>query len=182
MANYDKLTDLPNRRYLLECLAEYTAKEQKTPFALFFIDLDNFKQVNDNAGHDAGDALLQRVALYLQNAHENSGVFRPGPGSLNVAARVGGDEFILIIPSMSEKSAAESFADEIVKGFHAEPVDKYIDKYGVGLSIGVALYPEHTENYHVLIKYADIAMYHAKRAGKNRYRVYYEEMEQKFGK
>lgn len=178
MANYDKLTELPNRRYLLEHLGEMTAKK-KHPFALYFIDLDNFKKVNDNAGHDAGDALLQHIALYLQSAHENSTVFRPGAGALNVAARVGGDEFILTVPNVTNEEEAAAFAKELLANFSDSNIDKYIDKYEVGLSIGVALYPEHSENFHVLIKYADIAMYHAKRAGKNCYRVYNDDLRNK---
>lgn len=179
MANYDKLTELPNRRFLLEQLDELTTKKEKMPFALYFIDMDNFKKVNDSAGHDAGDALLQHVAMYLQSAQKNSSVYRPGAGSLTVAARVGGDEFILIAPYVSTEEDASKFAQDLLDGFRQTHIDKYIDKYDVGLSIGVALYPEHTENFHVLIKYADIAMYNAKRAGKNQFKIYYDEMEAK---
>lgn len=181
LANYDRLTDLPNRRFLLDQLAEMTSPSNKkrVPFALYFIDMDNFKKVNDNAGHDAGDELLRHVAIYLQSAQKNSKVFRPEAGSLNVAARVGGDEFVLITPWIETAEQAEAFAAELLHGFAHEEVDKYVDRYEVGLSIGVALYPFNTENYHVLIKYADIAMYHAKRAGKNRYMVYHDEMKPK---
>lgn len=173
MANYDKLTDLPNRRYLLDQLSAMTSsKKKQTPFALYFIDLDNFKKVNDNAGHDAGDELLQNIAGYLSSVHENSRVFRPGAGSLNVTARVGGDEFIIIAPNITTDEEAGAFAQEILDGFKANCHDKNIEKYDVGLSIGVALYPSHIGNFHVLIKYADVAMYNAKRGGKNCYRVY----------
>ncbi|MDR0426365.1 MAG: GGDEF domain-containing protein [Clostridiales bacterium] len=177
VANYDKLTDLPNRRYLLDQLQEMTARKQTVPFALYFIDLDNFKKVNDNAGHDAGDELLKHIASYLEGVHTNSKVFRPEPGSINMTARVGGDEFIVIAPGIADEAAATAFAQEILDGFKTEYIDKYIDKYKVGLSIGVALYPGHIENFHVLIKYADMAMYHAKNAGKNRFRVYNDDMQ-----
>ncbi len=179
MANYDKLTNLPNRQYLMDTLQEMTSKKAKAPFALFFIDLDNFKQVNDNAGHDAGDALLQNIGHYLEHAQNNSKVFRPGPGILNVAARIGGDEFILIVPAISNQNDAEAFAQELLNGFATQEIDRYIDKYHVGLSIGIALFPFNSQDYNVLIKYADIAMYHAKRAGKNCYRVYEDEMTDK---
>ncbi len=179
MANYDKLTNLPNRQYLMDTLQEMTHKKAKQPFALFFIDLDNFKQVNDNAGHDAGDALLQNIGHYLEHAQNNSKVFRPGPGILNVAARIGGDEFILIVPAIKNQQDAEAFAQELLSGFATQEIDRYIAKYQVGLSIGIALFPYNSGDYNVLIKYADIAMYHAKRGGKNCYRVYEDEMSDK---
>ncbi len=176
MAMYDKLTELPNRRFLLEHLAEITTRKNKSPFALFFIDLDNFKKVNDNAGHDAGDALLQHIGMYLQCAHENSKVFRPGAGSLNIAARVGGDEFVLVVPDIASEQDAANYAQEILSGFKGNVVDKNIEKYNVGLSIGIALFPIHSENYQVLIKYADMAMYNTKFKGKNSFSVYSDEM------
>ena len=179
MANYDKLTNLPNRQHLLDTLAEMTAKRPRKPFALFFVDLDNFKQVNDNAGHDAGDALLQNIGSYLVSAPQKLTVFRPGTGMLNVAARIGGDEFILLIPSISTREAAEAIASDLLVGFGSPEIDRYIEKYHVGLSVGVALYPFHSTDYNVLIKYADIAMYHAKHQGKNSFRVYEDEMKDK---
>lgn len=179
MAHYDKLTNLPNRQYLLEYLGDLTAKRHKTPFALYFIDLDNFKKVNDNAGHDAGDELLQNIGNYLASAQKSSTVFRPGSGNINVAARIGGDEFVIVAPQIDTPEDAAKFAEELLDGFRSDAIDKYIDKYNVGLSIGVALFPLHSENFHVLIKYADIAMYHTKHAGKNCYRIYTDEMKQK---
>lgn len=179
MAHYDKLTDLPNRRFLLEQLAEMTVKKPSEPFALLFVDLDNFKKVNDNAGHDAGDELLRHIATYLQGAHQNSEVFRMSAGAVNVTARVGGDEFIMIAPGIDKEEDAGAFAQELLDGFAREHIDKYIEKYEVGLSIGVALYPGHISNFHTLINYADTAMYHAKKAGKNRYCIYTDEMNKK---
>lgn len=179
MAMYDKLTELPNRRFLLEHLAFITARKEKTPFALLFIDLDNFKKVNDSAGHDAGDALLQHIGMYLQGANENSKVFRPGAGAINIAARVGGDEFVLVAPGISTEEEAAEFAKTVLEGFKNAAVDKNIEKYGVGLSIGIALFPTHSFNHHVLIKYADIAMYNTKSKGKNNYSIYNDKMIQK---
>ncbi len=176
MALYDNLTGLPNRRYLLNQLEETVHRRKQKPFALYFIDLDNFKKVNDTAGHDAGDELLRHMGNYLSSTFAYSTVFRPGSGSVNVAARVGGDEFILIVPGIDNAKDAEVFGNEIVAGYAVPEMQKYIDKYGVGLSVGAALFPEHTDSFHVLIKYADIAMYYAKRAGKNCFRVYSDEM------
>ena len=172
IANHDMLTDLPNRRYLLKQLSEMTVKQKSKPFALFFIDLDNFKKVNDNAGHDAGDELLRHIANYLQSAHKTSKVFRMSAGRLDMTARVGGDEFIMIVPGMDNEQIAAEFAQELLDGFGREHIDKYIKEYEVGLSIGIAIYPLHVDDFHILINYADMAMYGAKKSGKNRYCIY----------
>lgn len=178
LAHHDTITGLPNRQYLLEFLGNVTSPKNKkqTPFALFFIDLDNFKQVNDRAGHEAGDELLRSIAQYLDSAHEGVKAFRPAAGKLNIAARIGGDEFVQVVSGISTVEEAAKAAERLLEGFKTQVSDRYIEKYGVGLSIGVALYPYHTTNYHVLIQYADVAMYYAKRAGKNTYRVYEDEM------
>ncbi|MGI6152691.1 MAG: diguanylate cyclase domain-containing protein [Christensenellaceae bacterium] len=182
LAHYDTITDLPNRQYLLEHLAEITSGKNNRPFALLFIDLDNFKSVNDGAGHDAGDELLRHIAQYLDLFDGNRGkvqAFRPSAGKLNIAARIGGDEFIEIVSGVGTVEEASAVAQTLLKGFRETVNDRYVEKYGVGLSIGVALYPYHSDNFHVLIKYADIAMYHAKRGGKNNYRIYDDDMEPK---
>lgn len=179
MAHYDVVTGLPNRQYLMDYLERLTSGQNTPPFALLFIDLDNFKSVNDNAGHDAGDELLNHIAKYLQSALEGSMSFRPEPGRLNIAARIGGDEFVQVLTGVENEAQAEKQAGKLLQGFSGPGLDKYIQKYQVGLSIGVALYPYHTSNYHVLIKYADIAMYHAKHSGKNQYRIYADEMKGK---
>ncbi|MDR0857778.1 MAG: GGDEF domain-containing protein [Oscillospiraceae bacterium] len=178
MANYDVITGLPNRQCLLEYLGDISSKVVKTnePFALFFVDLDNFKSVNDGAGHDAGDELLRHIAAYLDNFHDNVKAFRPPPGILNISARIGGDEFVQVVPGISDATEASIVAQKMLDNFSSQAIDRYIEKYKVGLSIGVALFPYHSNDYNVLIKYADIAMYHAKRAGKHGYCVYSDEM------
>jgi len=178
MANFDVVTGLPNRRYLMNYLNNISTGNGniKSPFALLLIDLDNFKSVNDNAGHDAGDALLRHIAAYLDNVHENSKAFRPTAGLLNVSARIGGDEFVQIFPGIETEIEASIIAKKVLDNFSSKMLDRYIEKYKVGLSIGVALYPLHSDDYNVLIKYADLAMYHAKKSGKNSYRVYEDEM------
>ena len=178
MANYDVLTGLPNRQFLMNYLPEVAEKATKkqTPFAFLLIDLDNFKKVNDNAGHDAGDELLRHIAVYLNSVHENSKSFRPPAGALNVSARIGGDEFVQIVPNVKTLDEAEFIAKKMLTNFGSQKLDRFIEKYQVGMSIGVALFPIHTENYNVLIKYADIAMYHAKKNGKNNYSIYNDTM------
>ena len=180
MANFDSVTSLPNRRYLMDYLKNISTNGgvTKDPFALLLIDLDNFKSVNDHAGHDAGDALLRHIAAYLDSIHENSRAFRPTAGLLNVSARIGGDEFVQVFHGVKTEAEACVIAQKLLNGFSSQTMDRYIKKYQVGLSIGIALYPLHSDNYHVLIKYADLAMYHAKRDGKNAYRVYEDEMHQ----
>lgn len=176
-AHYDTVTGLPNRQYLMEYLADETIHDAaKTPFALFFIDLDNFKKVNDNAGHDAGDTVLRNIAKYLDTALANTKSFRPSAGQLNISARVGGDEFVQVVHGVNNIEQASALAQQLVDNFEIEDQDRYIQKYNVGLSIGVALYPYHSENYNVLIKYADIAMYKAKSNGKNQYFIYDDEL------
>jgi GGDEF domain-containing protein len=186
MAHYDLVTGLPNRQYLIDHLEARLAADDKSPFALFFTDLDNFKTVNDRAGHDAGDALLKRIGEYLGAALDDPGaspgasrVFRPSAGRLNVTARIGGDEFVLLVPGIESREAAAALAQAILDRFRRTLIDEHIGKYDVGLSIGAALFPAQSEDYHVILKYADIAMYHAKHAGKNDYRVYEDEMPQK---
>ena len=180
LAQNDALTGLPNRVYLFEYLEELNHQRPQEPFALLFIDLDNFKMVNDSAGHDAGDELLRKIAGFLEeksrsfmkDVEEDAITFRPTAGLLNVSARVGGDEFIQVFPGATTEEDGRRIAEFLLKRFKTEVVSRYVDLYQVSLSIGVAMYPYHSDNHHVLIKYADTAMYHAKKSGKNQYRVY----------
>jgi diguanylate cyclase (GGDEF)-like protein len=173
-ANYDMITGLPNRQHLMSYLDSICSKSSKqvTAFAMLFIDIDNFKMVNDGDGHDAGDELLRNIAEYLSRIGENAKLFRPPSGVLNVSARLGGDEFIKIIPNINTEAEAEAAAKRILENFDTPGLKRCIEKYNVGMSIGAALYPLHSDNYHVLVKYADIAMYQAKKSGKHTYRVF----------
>ena len=173
-SNFDLLTGLPNRQYLMDYLATLTAKNKRSPipFALLFIDLDNFKHVNDHAGHDAGDELLRHIAGYLDRVHESSKAFRPSAGMLNVSTRIGGDEFVQVVQNVTNQEEAELIAQDVLDQFMLKTPHRFIEKYEVGLSIGVALFPYHTDDYNVLIRYADIAMFHAKRRGRNHFCVY----------
>ena len=180
MANYDVLTGLPNRQYLMSHLTELSDKALKgqSMFALMLIDLDNFKKVNDNEGHDVGDELLRHIALYLDSSLENSKSFRPSAGVLDMSARIGGDEFVQIVYGAATEHEAQMSAQKLIDNFSSPTLDHFIEKYQVGLSIGVALFPYHTNDFNVLIKYADLAMYHAKNSSKNACRVYSEDMDQ----
>jgi len=172
VANNDVITGLRNRYYLFNRFdglrGHLQASEQ--PFAAFFIDLDNFKQVNDRAGHDAGDELLQLIADYLRSCH--SGQDEEGEVQA-LTARIGGDEFLQVLPGIADAVAARSAAEAMLKGFMAQStLRRYIREFGIGLSIGVALFPLHSRDYIDLFKFADIAMYHAKHGGKNNCAVY----------
>jgi len=178
MANIDVLTGLPNRQFLMTYLEELSDKSIKNnePYAFLLIDIDNFKRVNDGAGHDAGDELLRHFAVYLSTILEHSKSFRPPAGSLNVSARIGGDEFVQVVPGIKTEDEAQMVAKKLLDSFSSQTIDKYVQRYQVGLSIGIALFPHHTDNFNVLIKYADVAMYYAKRSGKSGFRLYSEDM------
>ena len=185
MANYDVITGLPNRQYLFNYMQDVTSKYElanvKPAFALVFVDLDNFKKVNDGAGHDAGDELLRAIAGFLDKALYKSKSFRPPAGVLNVSARIGGDEFIQIAADVHTEEQADIIAKKLIDTFQAQSakISPFIAQFDIGLSIGIALFPKHTKDFHVLIKYADIAMYHAKKGGKHNYRIYNYDMKPK---
>ncbi|HRD50878.1 MAG: diguanylate cyclase [Candidatus Competibacter sp.] len=162
-AHYDTLTGLPNRNLFWERLAQnlHRARRNRQNAAVLWIDLDGFKAVNDTLGHAAGDEVLQQVAHRLNGRMRDS----------DTIARMGGDEFAVILPGVGEIGAAEQVTADLTV-LLAEP---FILKCGVGhisASIGIAMYPLHTENAETLVKYADTAMYAAKNAGKNQVAVW----------
>lgn len=162
-AHYDALTDLPNRNLFWERLAQnlHRAKRNRQNVAVLWIDLDGFKAVNDALGHAAGDELLQQVAYRLNGRMRDS----------DTVARMGGDEFAVILPDIGEIGAAEQVTADLTV-LLAEP---FLLKCGAGhisASIGIAMYPLHTQDAEVLVKYADTAMYVAKNAGKNQVAVW----------
>ncbi len=158
MAYSDSLTGLPNRRMFTEYFRRLLAlkRRQKGAFALLMIDLDDFKEVNDSYGHDAGDALLKEVARRLNLLVRESDCF----------ARLGGDEFAMLLAESNQKNGVEHVCRKIVESFQ-EP----IRFQGIALkttpSIGVVLYPGNGESQDKLYKMADIALYRVKSAGGN---------------
>jgi len=167
MAHYDNLTRLPNRMLLAERgqQALCQAHEQQTPLALVFLDLDNFKHVNDSLGHRIGDALLVEFAKRL------SAVVR----ERDTVARLGGDEFVLLLPRANAQGAARVAAK--VQAAASQPLQIGRHELSVALSMGIALYPEHGDNFEALIQAADTAMYRAKAGGRNSFRIFTPEMQ-----
>jgi diguanylate cyclase (GGDEF)-like protein len=160
-ALHDSLTGLPNRALLLDRLRRslFVCRETGKPLALFLIDLDRFKEVNDKRGHAAGDDLLREVARRLQGCLRDS----------DTVARLGGDEFAVLLPGTQEVGATV-VAGKIVSALKDPMVIDGVT-VKVGGSIGIALYPDHGEDSAALLKAADAAMYVAKRR-KSGYAVY----------
>jgi diguanylate cyclase (GGDEF)-like protein/PAS domain S-box-containing protein len=166
-ANYDPLTNLPNRRLFQDRLGQSIKLSHRTglPLALFFIDLDYFKEINDSLGHDNGDALLMEVALRLSSCVRES----------DTVARLGGDEFTVILPELDGTAQIQRIAEIIVEKL-AQPFMFLDDEtgYHISASIGVALFPQDASDLQGLLKCADKAMYAAKAAGRNRF-MYFSE-------
>jgi diguanylate cyclase (GGDEF)-like protein len=182
IANHDTITGLPNRHYLFNYLQGKNGLPSMA-FAVFFIDLDNFKQVNDGAGHRTGDELLYDIAEFLNRSQQEclSCVRNPekssDPALDAITARIGGDEFLQIMPGVTNETEAAALARNLLADFQAQSALKpFIRDFGVGLSIGIALFPAMSDDYNELIRLADIAMYHTKYSGKNNFAFYRPEM------
>lgn len=175
LANHDSLTGLPSRVMFLEYLSTtlFEARQKDHQMALLFFDLDNFKQVNDSLGHQAGDELLQALAerLTLSLRWRNT----DGPAGTDthhdLAARLGGDEFIILLDNIEGPLNAITVADRLMQAL-LKPVLIAGQEVYVNCSIGIALFPDDATDAEALIKCADIAMYHAKENGKNHYQFY----------
>lgn len=162
MALTDALTHLPNRLKLNDEMEVALARHRETGFrfALLFLDLDGFKNVNDSHGHDAGDELLIEIARRLREAVRET----------DAVVRLGGDEFIVLLRDIDSNESAQRIADEIVRSI-AEPVALHTATVSVGTSIGISFCPEHGRERETLLKAADEAMYAAKAEGRGRWRV-----------
>ncbi len=151
-ANHDQLTGLPNRAYIQELVGGLIARKKPgEKLALAFIDLDDFKRVNDLHGHAAGDALLKEVAIRIGSEIRESDVF----------GRISGDEFVIVLDSIGERADAAAIVDRI-----RQRLQRALQVEGAELrpsaSIGIALFPTHGRDYDSLRRHADMAMYHAK--------------------
>ncbi|ATC96863.1 bifunctional diguanylate cyclase/phosphodiesterase [Pseudoalteromonas tunicata] len=159
-ANFDHLTGLPNRNMFTERLKQEISesKRYQQKFALFFIDLDHFKEVNDTLGHGAGDQLLIEVAERLQLILRES----------DTIGRIGGDEFTALIPHINQTCDIDSLAQKLIQTIE---LPFYIDGESIFISasIGITLFPDHSEKIDELLKFADQAMYRSKENGRKRF-------------
>ncbi len=167
-ALYDNLTGLPNRHQLKQIL-EKTIRdrgENGTPLAVMFLDLDNFKKINDTLGHDVGDQVLTRVAQRLQHSL----------GMMEVTiARMGGDEFVILLTDATDAQQVQFCANLITRSF-SQPLELEEQTVDITFSIGIAVFPQHGTAVSTLLKHADIALYEAKRAGRNRSSMFNDDM------
>ena len=161
LAYHDPLTGLVNRTFLKEELKTLTslADRNNKKLALIFIDLDNFKFINDTFGHEMGDLLLIEIANRLKKSIRNS----------DIASRIGGDEFILILNNISSKKEVEEIVKKIMDTLN-RPIIIHDKKMEITFSAGIALYPDDAKDISKLLQFADIAMYEAKKEGKNRFK------------
>lgn len=167
MAYHDALTGLPNRLLAMDHLelAIAHAERARTRTAILYLDLDNFKTINDSFGHTVGDALLKAVAQLLRSCTRDT----------DTVSRQGGDEFLIILADMLDTDAITSVAEKILEALE-ETFNIEGHELATSLSIGVAVYPDDGKDIETLLNLADTAMYHAKEAGRNAYRFYTEQM------
>jgi diguanylate cyclase (GGDEF)-like protein len=166
-AFYDPLTGLPNGRLLEERFAfcAAAARRKIDRFTILLIDLDHFKLINDNCGHDAGDAML------IETGNRLLATFRES----DVVSRIGGDEFVVLLPETSDHDVVDVICRRILIAL-AEPVEFNGHQLTTSSSIGVARYPEHGPTWQAIYKAADLAVYHAKRAGRRTWQWYVPEV------
>ncbi len=166
-ANFDLLTGLPNRMMALDRIGQEInrARRARQRFAMFFIDLDNFKDVNDSLGHAVGDDLLVATGVRVRATLRDA----------DTVARLGGDEFLVLAPDVVNEAQVEEIADRLIKAI-SEPQDLNGRKVVARCSVGIALYPDNGESVETLMANADNAMYQAKATGQGSAKFFTEEM------
>jgi diguanylate cyclase (GGDEF)-like protein/PAS domain S-box-containing protein len=163
LATHDEMTGLPNRALFMQLLklAFETGRRYSRPFALLFIDLDRFKQINDSLGHAGGDVLLKEMAARLIACVRSS----------DVVARLGGDEFVVLVQEVAGKQQVAAVARNVLAAA-LRPLEILGQECRVTASVGISMFPGDGEDEHALMKNADIAMYKAKEEGKNNFQFY----------
>lgn len=171
LAYYDPLTDLPNRTLFADRLqqAVFIGRRDNQHFVLMAMDLDRFKEVNDTHGHPAGDQVLQQMATRLKTCLRES----------DTLARMGGDEFAVLLPPASHLDGAMVMAHKILAAF-SKSFQIGDQQLKIGASLGIALFPEHSNSIDMLLGAADAAMYAAKRA-QSGFKVYAPDLDSKSG-
>nr|WP_231620500.1 EAL domain-containing protein [Pseudoalteromonas sp. NSLLW24] len=167
LSNTDPLTNLLNRTAFLKNANKQLADNPKEPFALLFVDLDGFKQINDSLGHKVGDKVLKEIALRISNVC-NQKLYK---------CRWGGDEFLILATYQNQTELIE-FANKVLQSISAEHETYKYQKW-VSATIGMAMYPEHGSDLNTLIRSADIAMYHQKRMAKGNINIYNDSLKLK---
>ena len=167
LALYDSLTGLANRHTLSQMLSKLLthANPHKRNCTILMLDLDRFKHVNDTFGHPTGDALLTQVGQRLEKVI----------GELGVVGRIGGDEFQVVIPKACDEQCLEQLGGEIIHSI-SQPYSVDGKRLVIGVSLGIALAPEHGTSSERLIRSADLALYAAKDAGRGRYRLFSDDL------
>jgi diguanylate cyclase (GGDEF)-like protein len=167
LAYHDNLTGLPNRSLLQDRLAHSIAHAERAQrkVAVLFIDLDNFKNINDTLGHDVGDELLRQVSRRLSECIRLE----------DTIARQGGDEFIILLDSLEESRGASIVAEKVLNALRAPFILGGTEQHVSG-SLGIAVYPEDGPDPQTLLKNADTAMFHGKSLGKNTYQFFTQQM------
>ena len=175
LAYFDTLTGLPNRQLFHQKLqhAIDEASEKKLKVATLYVDLDNFKRINDTLGHNFGDVVLKEVANRIEHCVRSyDSVVRAGPDDDGPQlARLGGDEFVAILHNLQSEDEAVAVAERLRREF-TRPVHHQGHEFVVTSSIGVSIYPDDGDDIDTLLKNADVAMYQAKNAGRNSVRFY----------
>ncbi len=168
IAYFDFLTGLPNRRHFEDLLKDtlQNAESSNRRVALLFLDLDGFKTINDTLGHEIGDGLLIKVAQRISRGFEKKAII----------GRLGGDEFSIIIPNMFDFKYLHKFASSLVRIFNRPFIVEDFE-LNVSASIGISIYPLAGKDMKTLLKHADVAMYQAKKEGKNHYQLYSPSMD-----
>ncbi len=162
LALHDPLTGLPNRRLLMDrlSLALAHARRNSGSTAVMYLDLDGFKQINDSLGHDAGDTLLRMVGARLQATVRQE----------DIVARIGGDEFVVVLWEIDHPDSVVKLGSKVLQAV-SQPYDIEGRAVTVTCSVGISVYPAHGEDVDTLMKSADLALYEAKRSGKNDCRI-----------
>ena len=167
IAHYDALTELPNR-LLLSARLEHSlqrAQREKTKLILLYVDIDNFKDINESYGYSIGDFLIKQVASKL------AGLIRRD----DTISRIGGDEFVFLLEKIQKTTECERTLEKIMEFFKA-PIDTPVGALKLSVSIGISLYPDDAESGEILLKNADIALHQAKEMGKNNYCFFTHEL------
>jgi diguanylate cyclase (GGDEF)-like protein len=165
MAFIDELTKIDNRRSGIskveKCIID--SETSNLMFAVCFVDIDRFKQINDNYGHECGDIILKMIANILTVS----------TGVNDIVSRIGGDEFMIIVKDIPNINIIDTIAQRLVKKVDI-PIVFEEQKISVTISVGISLFPNHGLNYKELMKNADIALYQAKKNGRNQYCIFDE--------